>query len=546
MTPKDQHRIDELLLQFADKTITEDDFNWLQTQLKEDPEALDLYIEQMANQTLLRMEQNATEELPGIVIQKPEKKKNPLSFVHLTVAAACLLFGFFIFFNSEPSQSPSALSKIIRVDNAVTQNGRNWKENTYINDEVLELKSGLAEIETKLGVTIVINGPAKLKLDKNDFFKSYLYSGKVVARVPPNAIGFTIETPSARVVDLGTEFGVSADEEFGTAIQVYDGEIITSTKDGQNAERLIVGQARRIGNEKGAKPEELAFNPDRFIRFLPDPWSKDKKRRKVTPYNKAIYDSVHIVPAPQKVAIDGDLSDWDLSGQFESHCEPPYGEFYHVKAAMMYDENYLYVSAVVGDPYPMRSIITNQEEKQLYGKGGCITLRLSMDRKMGWPAIGEGSGTSKRRTMIERDFNEKLIFAHMWHYSPDKRNNLALSYGMGTNNKNLDPEGYKGYFKKHPDSMGYTMEYAIPWKLLKCKNDPPKAGDTLACTWLVHWAGPEGKNWKGQLIDVINPGLTTEWNFQNASTWGKAVFHEKGNLPKGTVKALPPIELNPK
>ena len=547
MNAKDQHKIDELILQLADETISQEDFEWLQNKLKTDAEALNQYVEQIANQSLLRMEQAEESELPGIIIQKPEQKKRSFFPLAISIAAASIVLIVLIIFSERPRHtSTDGIARIIKVNEAVGVNGNIWQENSFLSEEIIELKSGQAEIQTKLGVTLVLDAPAKLQIDKKDPLKSFLYKGQVVARVPPNAIGFTIETPTAKVVDLGTEFGVSADDETGTAIQVYEGEVITSTKDGKSQERLIVGQAVRIGKEINAKPEELPFQPNRFIRYLPDPWSKDKKHRKVTPYNKAIYDSVHIVPAPKGVSIDGNLDDWDLSGQFSTNCEPPYSDFYHVKAAMMYDENYLYVSAIVGDPYPMRSIITNQEEKQLYGKGGCITLRLSMDRLMGWPALGEGSGTRKRRELEPKDLNEKLIFAHFWHYAPESKANFAVSYGMNQQTKTLEPKCFKGYFKKHPDSMGYTMEYAIPWNLLNCADDPPQPGDILACTWLVHWAGPEGKNWKGQLIDVINPAKTDIWNFQNASTWGKAVFHEKGNLPEGTVKALPPIEMNPK
>ena len=547
MNSKDQHKIDELMLQLADETITQEDFDWLQDILKTDPEALDQYVEQIANQSLLRMEQAGESELPGIIIQKPEKKKNPYIPIAITVAAACMVLSILVtFMGNRPTVSSDGIAKVLKVNDAVGIDGNAWLENSFLSEEVIELKSGQAEIQTKLGVTLILEAPAKLKIDKNDPLKSFLYKGQIVARVPPNAIGFTIETPTAKVIDLGTEFGVSADDETGTAIQVYDGEVITSTLDGSSQERLIVGQAVRVGKEKGAKLEELPFQPDRFVRYLPDPWSQDKKHRKVTPYNKALYDSVHIVPAPKNIIIDGNLEDWDLSGQFTNHCEPPYSEFYHVKAAMMYDKDYLYVSAVVADPYPMRSIITNKEEKQLYGKGGCITLRLSMDRQMGWPALGEGHGTTKRRELVPRDLNDKLVYAHFWHYAPEKKNNLVLSYGMNQHTKNLEPEGFKGYFKMHDNSMGYTMEYAIPWELLNCAEDPPQAGDTLACTWLVHWAGPEGKNWKGQLIDVINPDMTHVWNFQNASSWGKAIFHEKGKLPEGTVKALTPIEMNPK
>ena len=54
--------------------------------------------------------------------------------------------------------------------------------------------------------------------------------------------------------------------------------------------------------------------------------------------------------------IDGDLSDWDRSGAFYSACQPPYHENYYLEGMMMYDEQFVYIGAHVGDPAPMRSV----------------------------------------------------------------------------------------------------------------------------------------------------------------------------------------------
>jgi hypothetical protein len=99
----------------------------------------------------------------------------------------------------------------------------------------------------------------------------------------------------------------------------------------------------------------------------------------------------------------------------------------------------------------------------------------------------------------------------------------------------VNPPGYRGAFRKDVDGLGYTAEYAIPWALLNAGGNPPRGGDVLSTSWLVHWSGEDGWTWKGQLIDGVNPEQAG-WNFANAGTWGRAVYHENGNLPPGTVR----------
>jgi hypothetical protein len=99
----------------------------------------------------------------------------------------------------------------------------------------------------------------------------------------------------------------------------------------------------------------------------------------------------------------------------------------------------------------------------------------------------------------------------------------------------VNPEGYRGAFRIDPDGRGYTLEYAIPWKLLNAADDPPTAGDELGFMFLTHWSDAEGNKWQGQLIDVTDPD-EHGWNFERAATWGKAIYQSptpQNNQNKG-------------
>ncbi len=391
------------------------------------------------------------------------------------------------------------------------------------------LAAGLVELALDNGVRAVIAGPADLELVGP--MRGFLHSGRVVCRVPPQAIGFTLETTEAEVIDLGTEFGVHSHNTVGTEVQVYAGEVVAEFKSPRPAsprsQRLQGGEAVRIAKGADTVPQALNFWPERFVRYLPDPADPeaphDPSRRRVSPYNKPAHEAIRIPRAPQTVTIDGALDDWDLSGQFTSRCEPPYDSFYHLQAAMMYDDQALYIGAIVGDPFPMRSTVSPHEERNLYGNGGCLAFRISTDRQMGWPVQGQGPGTDAVRVLSPEDRNDQLVFLVLWFYEPEGTACLHVKYGMDQHGRLVNPEGYRGAYRKHADGWGYTAEYAIPWHLLNAADDPPQPGDQLGCTWLVHWAGPEGRNWKGQLIDVVNP-QATGWNFQDAATWGRALY----------------------
>jgi hypothetical protein len=85
------------------------------------------------------------------------------------------------------------------------------------------------------------------------------------------------------------------------------------------------------------------------------------------------------------------------------------------------------------------------------------------------------------------------------------------------------PTGESNNLRMPVHSTSSERRYAIPWSLLNAADDPPRAGDTLACTWLTHWSDPTGQNWRGQMIEIVNP-KEQGWNFQNAGTWGRAIY----------------------
>jgi hypothetical protein len=145
----------------------------------------------------------------------------------------------------------------------------------------LRLQAGLAEILFADGAKVVVEGPATFRTDSSG--RGFLEAGRLVAYVPKGAAGFTVETPAATIVDLGTEFGVSVESGKKTAeVEVFRGKVDlkTSGKAGKQSfvSRLIeAGQAVRVvrvGSTNRFDVQKIAPSASLFVRRLPAPLAR--------------------------------------------------------------------------------------------------------------------------------------------------------------------------------------------------------------------------------------------------------------------------------
>lgn len=108
----------------------------------------------------------------------------------------------------------------------------------------LNLTSGLAQIRLENGVSLVVEGPAKFEIKSQTTV--VLSLGKLTVSVPPNAHGFTVETPAARTVDFGTEFGVFVDDAGNTETHVIGGTVEMTPIASGATTRLTADNAARV------------------------------------------------------------------------------------------------------------------------------------------------------------------------------------------------------------------------------------------------------------------------------------------------------------
>jgi hypothetical protein len=115
--------------------------------------------------------------------------------------------------------------------------------------ESLHLASGQVEVKLKQGVTLRVEGPAEWTIDEDNV--ATLKHGRLVAHVPRGAVGFTLVTPQAKIVDLGTEFGVEVASNGTAKVHVLQGKIeVQSDLDSAGLSHpLQAGQSAQITSQ---------------------------------------------------------------------------------------------------------------------------------------------------------------------------------------------------------------------------------------------------------------------------------------------------------
>ncbi len=156
-----------------------------------------------------------------------------------------------------------------RWDDAEQRPGRDMRAG-----KELRLVGGLAEIEFDCGARVILQGPAGLQLLSGR--SARLLAGTLTARVPARASGFTVLTPHNRVVDLGTEFGLSVDDEGAATVRVFTGEVVAyplapDRGDGPGVTIRQDQAARLDGGTVDRDAARPAGEPPRYVRAIEPP-----------------------------------------------------------------------------------------------------------------------------------------------------------------------------------------------------------------------------------------------------------------------------------
>ncbi len=121
------------------------------------------------------------------------------------------------------------------------------------------IQTGHAQIEFFCGATLVVEGPAELELESAIYAR--MKHGRLRAHVPPAARGFSIEVDDLKVVDLGTEFGLSVSPN-STGVQVFDGEVELHPS---TSERRLLKSGQAVVRKAAGEYQDAQAVPESFV-----------------------------------------------------------------------------------------------------------------------------------------------------------------------------------------------------------------------------------------------------------------------------------------
>jgi hypothetical protein len=137
-------------------------------------------------------------------------------------------------------------------------------EGARLQPGVLDLIEGLAVLRFDSGAELVLEAPATVEV--LDAMNCKLRRGTLVAEVPPQAKGFSIDTKDAKVIDWGTKFGLSADDDGKYMVRVLEGLVELEDKNVAGSKKLEKGQ----GMDRGWSKSQL--NPSSSDGTEPSRW----------------------------------------------------------------------------------------------------------------------------------------------------------------------------------------------------------------------------------------------------------------------------------
>lgn len=184
-------------------------------------------------------------------------------------------------YTQRPGDPPLRHVQVASVTDALDarwHDGRPVTPGEAIYDQAYMLATGIIQLELTSGVTLTIEGPARVSLG-SDMLVS-LESGTLVGHVPRRAQGFTVRTDSVDVVDLGTEFAVEVISTNGAdRVQVLDGTVLLQPNDTDRRFQPTVanaGDALQVSAEGFLETVEV--EPNRYYRWVPTAYERMIRR----------------------------------------------------------------------------------------------------------------------------------------------------------------------------------------------------------------------------------------------------------------------------
>lgn len=202
------------------------------------------------------------------VYSSPSHKINKVSLVTAVASlAAMLMLIAFVHLNPRRHQDPVT---VLDVFDAQWSSPISTEKGSLVpvGSEPIYLSKGIASFTTSEDVEMIVEAPSEFRFP--DSSRVELRFGRIYVKVPQQGLGFAVMTPSSRVVDLGTEFGVDVSSDGSSSVQVYEGQtLLASLVAGGVQEKNILdeGESEGVDGTTGHL-RKTAFNSSAFVRHV--------------------------------------------------------------------------------------------------------------------------------------------------------------------------------------------------------------------------------------------------------------------------------------
>lgn len=305
MTDQEQHELSRLILELVDGYISDERLELLDRRLMESNEAMVFYCDHMKNAALLKRRIQlylasaspcqdkrvwkalaiSEKTAPGITLKRtkhhPDRFSDVVSdstaktshisklFLYsaiLSTAAFMLILAYLNYWAPPATQSVATLVDSVDVRWALPSEAFNVGSRLKNRSHVLRLAEGVVKVAFDYGAEVIIEGPAEFEPASAE--KMILHSGRVFARVPDYARGFTIQTPYSTVVDLGTEFGVYVADDRIAEVHMFQGKamLVAGTAGASSRHQITAGQSRAVS--QSGQIREISTRENAFIRDI--------------------------------------------------------------------------------------------------------------------------------------------------------------------------------------------------------------------------------------------------------------------------------------
>ncbi|MEJ5260502.1 MAG: NPCBM/NEW2 domain-containing protein [Anaerohalosphaeraceae bacterium] len=193
---------------------------------------------------------------------------NKVSLVSLLVSAAALIFVIAYGFLTSLGRGVEVATLSDSIDAKWANRAGPVEKGTRLatGDEQWLLREGYAELLFDNQAKVVLEGPAEFQILASD--RIGLRYGKVYVRAPGEAAGFSVYTLDAKIIDLGTEFGVQSDIGGNTQVHVLKGKtMLLASRSGRVNLEISQGHAKKVAGKTG-EISDIECLSDYFVRAI--------------------------------------------------------------------------------------------------------------------------------------------------------------------------------------------------------------------------------------------------------------------------------------